>query len=414
MWKMDRAAYLRATSRRLYLFDAKNRLIFMKFRLSKEVFISIASALFALDICAQDPGPYTCFNAEEIHFPLANNDFSKSEVLFNDKMYNALYYLYQDKYSFWYKFVADKDIEIEFSVSPSNKSDRYRAVVFKYSEGDFCERLVNENLPLHPTNRKPIFLPDGTIIYRNTISAIAGDIYYVSVLSLNRDDCGHFFHMKSEGQQLSINAVHRPCYDFTVLEVPDFGTTQMDLLDIELDLTFPEKEETAPVVEEATTPTPAKEDLTGFKALTTIEIESSEDGLVSVGDKLILNQVFFYTNTYAFKAGSEEELDQLYSFLNSNPSVQIEIQGHTANNTKEIIPDPNFKGQGKEWSFKGSAMELSQKRAEAVAAYLIAEGISKKRLKAAGYGDTQKRLPNAQSFEDAEKNMRVEALVTKQ
>jgi outer membrane protein OmpA-like peptidoglycan-associated protein len=124
--------------------------------------------------------------------------------------------------------------------------------------------------------------------------------------------------------------------------------------------------------------------------------------------------VFFYNNTFAFKPGATEELDQLVDFLNFNPTVEVEIQGHTANDTEDIRPDPNFKGQGKEWNFKGSALKLSERRAEAVMTYLIDKGVSKKRLVAKGYGDSQKRIPDAKTFEEFEKNMRVEAVVTKQ
>jgi outer membrane protein OmpA-like peptidoglycan-associated protein len=191
-----------------------------------------------------------------------------------------------------------------------------------------------------------------------------------------------------------------------MLEAPDFSTSKEVAEDVflELDLNSKkEKKEAQEPLEEA-----------GFSALETIEVQSEEDDFISVGDRLILNQVYFYNNTFAFKPGAEEELKQLTNFLEMNPSIEIEVQGHTANATEDIRPDPNFKGQGKEWNFKGSAYKLSEKRAEAVVEFLIENGIDKKRLVAKGYGDTQKRIPNASTFEEFEKNMRVEAVVTKQ
>ncbi len=353
---------------------------------------------------AQDNNPFTCFNAQEIHFPLDKNDFAKSQILLKENKVNALYYLYQDKYSFWYKFIADEDITIEFSVAPSNLNDRYRAVPFKYEGGNFCEKLINENLQPMDIERLPIFNPDGSVLYKNTIQALKGDTFYISVLSLNADDCGHFLYMEAAGESLSMHAVHRPCYNFVFLDVPDFRAAKMVAADVTLDLDFG-KEEEPEVVPEADSE---------FEALNTIEVQSKEEGFVSVGDKLVLNQVFFYTNTYALKPEADVELDQLVAFLQGNPTVEIEIQGHTANDTENITPDPNFKGQGKEWNFKGSAFELSEERAEVVKEYLISKGINKKRLKAAGYGDTQKRIPDASTFEEFEKNMRVEALIIKE
>lgn len=347
--------------------------------------------------------PMTCLNAQEILFPLEENDFSKSEILWNETKVNGLYYLYQDKYTFWYKFIAMDDLTIDFSVSPSNTDDRYRAIVFKYGGGDFCDKLVNENLQPISLNRSPIFGESGNLLYKNTIEAAKGDTFYVSVLSLNAEDCGHYLYMESEGVSFSFHAIHRPCYNFTLLDEPDFSTEKLEQEGVELQLDFNEETETVEDTVEA-----------GFAALETVEVESAEDDFISVGDRLILNQVFFYNNTYALKPGAEEELDQLVGFLKFNPGVEVEIQGHTANDTEDIRPDPNFKGQGKEWNFKGSAFKLSEKRAEAVMEYLIEKGISKKRLTAKGYGDTMKRIPEAKTFEEFEKNMRVEAVVTKQ
>jgi outer membrane protein OmpA-like peptidoglycan-associated protein len=359
--------------------------------------------VFALSGFSQggEEEPMTCLNAQEILFPLERNDFSKSEILWNETTINALYYLYQDKYTFWYKFIALEDVKIEFSVTPSNTEDRYRALVFKYGGSDFCDKLVNENLQPIKVERAPIFAESGNFLYKNSLEAAKGDTFYISVLSLNAEDCGHYFYMESGEESFSFHAIHRPCYDFTLLDEPDFQADKerQEGVDLNLDLEGDALGET--------------ED-SGFTALETIEVESAEDDLISVGDRLILNQVFFYNNTYALKPGAEEELDQLVNFLNGNPEIEVEIQGHTANDTEDIRPDPNFKGQGKEWNFRGSAMKLSEKRAEAVEEYLIEKGISKKRLSSKGYGATMKRIPDAETFEEFEKNMRVEAVVTKQ
>lgn len=376
--------------------------------------------LFAPAITAQIGESLTCFNAQEIVFPLEKNDFSGSQILLNNEKVNALYYLYNDKYSFWYKFIAQNDIKIEFSVSASNIDDRYRAVVFKYGKADFCDRLINDNMQPMQLDKVPIFNTDGSIIYKNTIEAAAGDTFFISVLSLNKEDCGHFLYMEAEGKSLSVNAIHKPCYDFMYLSVPDFTAAKMVAEDVVLDLTFDDEPEPQPQPQPGPKPEPMPDRVeelkvdTGFTALSTVEVQSKGEGFVTVGDRLVLNQVYFYNNTYALKPGADNELNQLVAFLEGNPTVEVEIQGHTANNNAEITPDPNFKGQGKEWNFKGSAFELSEKRAMAVRDYLIAKGINKKRLTAVGYGDTNKRVPNATTFEEFEKNMRVEALIIKE
>lgn len=348
----------------------------------------------------------SCINAQEILFPLGQNDFSKSEILMNESTVNAVYYLYEDRYTFWYKFIATQDLTIDFSVSPTNETDRYRAILFSYSGSDFCDKLVNENLQPQRVERYPIFSEDGDILYKNTVEAAKGDTFYISVLSLNAEDCGHYLYIESGGENFSFHAIHKPCYDFSKLVQPDFMAKKEEQQDVSLVLPF--------AAQDSVIPDSVQEPEVGFAALQTIEVESEDDEFISVGDRLILNRVFFYNNTYAFKPGATEELDQLVNFLTMNSTVEVEIQGHSANNTQDIRPDPNFKGQGKEWNFKGTAMKLSERRAEAVMNYLIDKGVSKKRLVAEGYGDKQKRVPDAKTFDEFEKNMRVEAVVTKQ
>ena len=384
---------------RLSLFVHLHSLYMLRKELLLLFFLMINFFLQAQD---EGPSPMSCLNAQEVVFPLSVNDFSASEVLLNDVKLNALYYLYEDRYTFWYKFIATEDGTINFSVSPSNSDDRYRSILFDYGGNDFCDKLVNQNLQPKRVKRTPVFSKSGEILYKNTIEAAKGDTFYISVLSLNAEDCGHFLYMEWGDEKFSFHAIHRPCYNFTRLEQPEFSTAKEVVEDVTLQLSFGD---TVP---------PEPETELGFGALETIEVQSEFEDLITVGDRLILNQVYFYNNTFAFKPGAQEEMDQLVQFLEMNPTVEVEIQGHTANNTEEIRPDPNFKGQGKEWNFKGSALKLSEYRADAVMAYLIEKGVSKKRLVSKGYGDSKKRVPNASTFEEFEKNMRVEAVVTKQ
>jgi outer membrane protein OmpA-like peptidoglycan-associated protein len=347
-----------------------------------------------------------CINMFTINFPISDAALSNNKIIVSDQHVNAIYYLYQDKYTFWYKFVATESMNIDFSVSPSNSKDRYQAVVYNYQGADFCEKLVNTDLEPITVEKAAIFLPNEQLIYRNTIKAIQGEVYQIAVFSLNDDDCGHFLRVQAGNETLSINAIHRPCYNFETLTVPDFSMAKQLAPNVKLYLERYNK--SIEVKDPEPKPTAAKE---GFGSIQTIEVQSASEDLVTVGDRLVLNNVFFYSNTYAFKPGAETELAQLGQFLKDNPQVSVEVQGHTANSSENITPDPTFKKQGPEWNFKGSALKLSEKRAEAVRDYLLNSGIDKKRLRAVGYGDTQKRVANASTFEDSEKNMRVEVLV---
>ncbi len=85
--------------------------------------------------------------------------------------------------------------------------------------------------------------------------------------------------------------------------------------------------------------------------------------------KLVLNNIFFDSGESTLKEESKLELSHLIKILNDNPTLKIEISGHTDN-----VGNP------------GSNLLLSQKRAKSVMQYLIQHKISSSRLKAIGQG----------------------------
>ncbi len=93
---------------------------------------------------------------------------------------------------------------------------------------------------------------------------------------------------------------------------------------------------------------------------------------IEVGTKIVLNNIFFDFGKATLRPESKAELDRLTNLMKEMPELKIEISGHTDN-----------KGNPK------SNQILSEKRAKAVVDYLIANGISKDRLKYVGYGQTQ-------------------------
>ena len=93
------------------------------------------------------------------------------------------------------------------------------------------------------------------------------------------------------------------------------------------------------------------------------------------------------------KSESFVELDKLVEILQKNPSIKIEISGHT-DDKGEL--DYNQK--------------LSQQRAESVLQYLVKKGVDKTRLIAKGYGESKPIVPN-DSEENKAKNRRTEVRI---
>jgi len=108
------------------------------------------------------------------------------------------------------------------------------------------------------------------------------------------------------------------------------------------------------------------------------------------GQVLRIEKLYFETDSSKITQNSYAELDEIYNFLRSNSEISIEVGGHTNSNC-----DTKF------------CNELSEKRAQAVAYYLIGKGIEGKRLKYKGYGKA-KPLASNSTPSGRKRNQRVE------
>lgn len=87
---------------------------------------------------------------------------------------------------------------------------------------------------------------------------------------------------------------------------------------------------------------------------------------------VLLDNVFFDLSSAILRKESYAVLDNFVQFLQSDPTLKIELQGHT-----------DARGED------ASNMTLSDNRAKSVMQYLISKGIAAERLTAKGYGETK-------------------------
>lgn len=114
---------------------------------------------------------------------------------------------------------------------------------------------------------------------------------------------------------------------------------------------------------------------------------------IKKGKLMTLSNIFYETDKFELTPKSKTELLKLVNLLNANPSLSIEIEGHTDN--------------------QGSAAhnkELSTNRAGAVYRFLIEKGVSATRLKYQGYSST-KSVASNDTEEGRKQNRRIEIKV---
>ncbi|HZJ73736.1 MAG TPA: OmpA family protein [Perlabentimonas sp.] len=93
---------------------------------------------------------------------------------------------------------------------------------------------------------------------------------------------------------------------------------------------------------------------------------------IRIGSTMVMRNIFFETDSYQLRGESVSELNKLTELLNLNPTLKIEVGGHTDNVGNESYN-----------------LTLSENRASTVAQFLVDNGINSSRISWKGYGLTK-------------------------
>ncbi len=116
---------------------------------------------------------------------------------------------------------------------------------------------------------------------------------------------------------------------------------------------------------------------------------------IKIGQTVTLKTLQFERGKDELLSESYAELDKLVEFMNENPSMEIELSGHTDNQG-----DPKLN------------VELSENRVKSTKNYLVSKGIDKNRIKGKGYGGSKPLASNLKE-ETRMLNRRVEMTIIK-
>jgi len=144
----------------------------------------------------------------------------------------------------------------------------------------------------------------------------------------------------------------------------------------------PEIEKAVPVVKSPETPAP--------KVIAAASVAAPKSLTVNQKGNWVLGGVLFETAKWTILAHAYPVLDDVVLVMKNNPSLKLEIQGHT----DSVASKPYNQ-------------KLSEKRASAVRTYLVQKGIASERLSVVGFGLTVPAADNA-TAEGRAKNRRVE------
>ena len=122
---------------------------------------------------------------------------------------------------------------------------------------------------------------------------------------------------------------------------------------------------------------------------------------LSVGDKVIINQLLFDGSRTSFlnPEDAELELSKIIDYFKKNPTVNFQINGHVCCISSTFKDARNL---------ETGLNNLSKARAQKIFDYFVSKGISKERMSHEGYG---RQFPREGVIESL--NKRVEIVITK-
>jgi outer membrane protein OmpA-like peptidoglycan-associated protein len=116
---------------------------------------------------------------------------------------------------------------------------------------------------------------------------------------------------------------------------------------------------------------------------------------LKIAEAYTINDILYATNSADLTEKSKFILKAFVRFLDSNPGINVAIQGHTDDQGDDEMN-----------------LALSESRAKGVKDFLVLQGVSETRLSAKGFGEMHPKVPNTSDGNRAQ-NRRTDFVIEK-
>lgn len=332
----------------------------------------------------------------------------------------------EEKNSIWYLITAPTDGVFTFDIISENKQDDWDFLLFEHKK-KFCKRIedgkiapIRTNLSRSPItglarNGKENFVGAGVNLnYSRPIHIHKGERYVLVVNNPKRAKGNHTLVLHFPKEEKIVDTVttkEQPVkivqtkFELTIRDTTTQSLVKSNISIIGIGLKPIIMDDKAIFIKYIT-----KKNRTvlinasaeGYM-LTSKECKITKNQLtasyevalepIKSGAKVNLKNIQFYGNRYDLLPSARPTLDALLLFMETNPTVVVEVEGH--------VNGPRQKNS-KEYK------ELSYNRAYAVKDFLMKKGINKERIDFKGYGNSQMLYPEPKSSYQEAANRRVE------
>ncbi len=335
----------------------------------------------------------------------------------------------REHHTTWYKFRVPVKCDLTFDIIPANPADDIDFIIFEGAIPGICDKVASKQVTPIRSNisRNDVSLksrcglskdaPDDFVrsgvgaSYSRSLEVEAGQLFYLVVDQQERPRAGYtiHFHYDPPPPPVPVEPEGKPKQQVEIL-ISDAKTGKP----IDANLTIDGME--FDKVVEAKGKSSYAYEMDPYRNLkigctrkgymfTTVRVKGSTEPKVSVaiqlapispGERVVLDDIRFVGNEDKVMRQSEASLLLLLRFLQENPNVKIEVQGH--------VNGPTFKN-------KKEFVDLSTARAKTVYDFLLVNDVEPERISYQGLGNSQMLYPEPKNKEQSEANRRVEVKV---